>query len=71
LPGSEDRWEAIAAKMDEELARECTGDEKALEPSDPSACDGDSRGGTRTLDPGIMRPEPPEGSPPPQRDEAP
>ncbi len=53
-----DRWEAIAAKMDEELAGECTNEctetEKALEPESPSAWEDDSRGGTRTLDPGIM-----------------
>ena len=31
-----------------------TSDEKALELERPSACENDSRGGTRTHDPGIM-----------------
>jgi len=54
-----DRWESIAAALDEEKwgrrgALDGAGNEKALEPSDPSACEDDSRGGTRTHDPGIM-----------------
>jgi len=54
-----DRWESIAATLDEEEwggrgALGSAGNEKALEPESPSTCDGDSRGGTRTHDPGIM-----------------
>jgi hypothetical protein len=55
-----DRWETIAAALDEEkwAGRGVSGsasNEKALEPERPSACEDDSRGGTRTHDPGIMR----------------
>ncbi len=54
-----DRWEAIAAALDAEKSLEqctnaCTTNEKALERKRPSAWEDDSRGGTRTLDPGIM-----------------
>ena len=54
-----DRWESIAATLDEEEwgghgALGSAGNEKALELESPSTCDGDSRGGTRTHDPGIM-----------------
>jgi hypothetical protein len=54
-----DRWETIAAKLDEEKWGRAgtsggTSDEKALESSDSSAFTDGSRGGTRTLDPGIM-----------------
>ena len=61
VPNSQerDRWKSIAAALDEEKwgGRGVLGgasNEKPLEPSDPSGCDDDSRGGTRTLDPGIM-----------------
>ena len=54
-----DRWEAAAAALDDEKwgRRGAAGsavDEKALEQKRPSAWDADSRGGTRTRDPGIM-----------------
>ena len=54
-----DRWEAIAAALDAEKLPQgctngCTGNEKALEPNGPSAWEDDSRGRTRTHDPGIM-----------------
>ena len=54
-----DRWEAAAAAMDEEKwgrrgAVDGAANEKALEPEAPSAWTDDSRGGTRTRDPGIM-----------------
>jgi hypothetical protein len=54
-----DRWEAIAAALDAEKwpARgvpDGASNEKALEPERSSAWEDDSRGGTRTHDPGIM-----------------
>ncbi len=54
-----DRWEGIAAALDEEKwgrggALGGAPIEKALEPNGPSAWEDDSRGGTRTRDPGIM-----------------
>src|SRR5262245_58867083 len=61
VPNSQerDRWEKIAAALDEEKwgrrgALDGAGNEKPLELESPSGCDDDSRGGTRTLDPGIM-----------------
>ena len=53
-----DRWESIAATLDEEEwggrgALGSAGNEKALELESPSTCDGDSRGGTRTHDPAL------------------
>ena len=61
VPNSQerDRWESIAAALDQEKwgSRGVLGgapNDKPLEPNGPSGCDGDSRGGTRTHDPGIM-----------------
>ena len=54
-----DRWEGTAATLDEEKwgrrgVLHGAGDKKALEPERSSVWEGDSRGGTRTHDPGIM-----------------
>jgi hypothetical protein len=63
-----DRWEAIAAALDAEKSPqpctdECTASEKLGEPNELTAWDGDSRRGTRTLDPGIIRSETDETKP--------